>query len=376
MKSVSKTKNRVKVGNDEPRWSEARGEDQLIELLNWYSYNKDKVDAQKYFVEYLRQIGENEETITRISECNNLQLKSSVGWLSRIAFVNGDLIPEKYKERLEFEKNTVLKIVAKNTDAKPEEQKTKQATEVNRPSIQQHLENQLLSLFAELAVQVDNFFLNEFKSKFDIYEWLKSQEVKHQHAKSIADYYENVIVAEFREAQSGDCAQLAEAYAFINKQQMKTTIQFFEHWISETRRWADVAKQISLNNRAPRAKKPKPAIKQVAKLNFLKEHENLKSINPTQIIGATQLWVYNTKTRTLGVYVCTNAHGFSVKGSTILNFEASESIAKRLRKPEDVLPKVLEAGKVALRKILPNVRAKEKKLTGRINKDTILLKAV
>jgi hypothetical protein len=86
--------------------------------------------------------------------------------------------------------------------------------------------------------------------------------------------------------------------------------------------------------------------------------------------------VYNTKYRTLGVYVCNNSHGFAVKGCTILNYDASESLCKKLRKPEDVLPKVLEAGKVALRKILPTVRSKEKKLTGRINGDTILLKVV
>jgi hypothetical protein len=102
----------------------------------------------------------------------------------------------------------------------------------------------------------------------------------------------------------------------------------------------------------------------------------LKSVPATQIVGATQLWVYNVKYKSLGVYVCTNPHGFSVKGCTILNYDVNESISKTLRKPEDVIPSVLELGKVALRKVLPSLRTREKKLTGRINKDTILLRVL
>lgn len=370
--STTKSKSKFKVSDDEPRWNSDRDETQLCEMLNWYSYNKNSEDAQKYFFEYLRHIGEQEDTITRISECKNIPLKSSVGWLSRIRLVNQDSLPEKYKERLESEKKLVLQIVVKNPQIETQEKNPQKTT----PNIQQHLENQLFSLLSELASQLDLFLMSEYETKFNIYDWLKSEQVKHQHAKNIADYYENSVLSELREASAGTCPQLKEAYSFMSKQQMKKTIQFVESWILECRKWADVAKQISLNNRAPRTKKPKPVGKQVAKLKFLKEHENLKSIMASQIVGSSQLWVYNVKTRMLGVYVCNNSHGFSVKGSTVLNFDANESICKKIRKPEEVIPKVLESGKVALRKILPNIRAKEKKLTGRINKDTILLKAV
>ena len=48
----------------------------------------------------------------------------------------------------------------------------------------------------------------------------------------------------------------------------------------------------------------------------------------------------------------------------------------KLRKPEKILDKVLNDGKVSLRKLMPSIRTKEKKLTGRINKDTILLRVL
>src|SRR5690606_4676088 len=109
-------------------------------------------------------------------------------------------------------------------------------------------------------------------------------------------------------------------------------------------------------NRKPRRIKKKSPAKQIARIKYLKEHENLKSVNPLDIIGASQLWVYNVKYRNLGVYHCPNAHGFEMKGTTLLNFDEKTSVSKKLRKPEEIIPTVLEGGKVQLRKVLDNIR--------------------
>jgi hypothetical protein len=129
-------------------------------------------------------------------------------------------------------------------------------------------------------------------------------------------------------------------------------------------------------NRKPRAKKKIPPIVQVKNLNYQKEFAEygLKSVSPAGIIGATQVWVFNTKTRMLGVYHTESTNGFEVKGSTIQRFDPSTSIQKKVRKPELVLPNVLTAGKVQLRKILPDLTTTESALTGRINNDTIILR--
>jgi hypothetical protein len=360
----------MKITDDEPRWNPEKDECQLSEMLNWYNYNKSADDAKKYFLEFLKQSGEHPDRLTKIQECSSVSISNSIGWLCRIKLVNGDTTLTKYDTKIQQERAKVLQVV----DTQREEKQSDSSD--RRSGIQEHLENQLRTLLGELAGKEDEFLLSGMKTSFDVYDWLKTGAVKHQHAKSIAEYYESKVLSELQEAESGTCEQLTEAYSHLKKPQMKKYISFIENIVSEAKRWCDVAKQISLNNRAPRAKKPKSPLKQTAKLKYQKEHGSLKSIPVTQIVGATQLWVYNTKYRTLGVYVCNNSHGFAVKGCTILNYDASESLCKKLRKPEDVLPKVLEAGKVALRKILPTVRSKEKKLTGRINGDTILLKVV
>jgi hypothetical protein len=72
--------------------------------------------------------------------------------------------------------------------------------------------------------------------------------------------------------------------------------------------------------------------------------------------------------------VATDQAGLGVKGSGIENYKYSESISKTLRKPKDVLDRVLNGGKIVLRKVMGEINSKPSELNGRINKDTILLR--
>ena len=101
------------------------------------------------------------------------------------------------------------------------------------------------------------------------------------------------------------------------------------------------------------------------------------SVNPLDILGAQELWVYNTKNRKLGKYVAdTHVGTLGVKGTSIVGYSESVSVQKTLRKPEQQLKDFLGSNKVQLRKFLENIKATETKLNGRINADTILLKVL
>ena len=139
--------------------------------------------------------------------------------------------------------------------------------------------------------------------------------------------------------------------------------------------------------RKPRKPKVYSADKLVAKLKFKKVDEKYKlaSIDPAQIIGASELWVFNVKTRKLGKYVASNIDpkgmqrdgtGLSVKGTTILGFDEKQSIQKTLRKPEEQLKEFKDSGKVKLRKFLEDIKTTDTKLNGRSNTDTVLLKVI
>jgi len=129
-------------------------------------------------------------------------------------------------------------------------------------------------------------------------------------------------------------------------------------------------------NKKPRAKKPTDKSKVVAKMKYLKQDDKLKlvSVNPEDIIGAGELWIFNTKTRKLGKYVAAEYQELGVKGTSIVGFDLNKSVQKTLRKPEEQLKEFKSAGKVQLRKFLDDIKAVDIKLNGRLNEDTILLK--
>ena len=68
----------------------------------------------------------------------------------------------------------------------------------------------------------------------------------------------------------------------------------------------------------------------------------IASIHPTEVVNANELWVYNTKTRKVGVYHARNKDprnmgrdGITVKGTTIQDFCEESSMQKTLRKPKE-----------------------------------------
>jgi predicted transcriptional regulator len=100
----------------------------------------------------------------------------------------------------------------------------------------------------------------------------------------------------------------------------------------------------------------------------------LVSINPEDVIGAQELWTYNSKSRKIGKYVATEFNTLSIKGTTIINFDEVKSVQKTIRKPEEKLREFKAAGKIALRKFLDDINATDTKMNGRINEEIILLK--
>jgi hypothetical protein len=150
--------------------------------------------------------------------------------------------------------------------------------------------------------------------------------------------------------------------------------EFFNTLIEEGNKYANFKKA----NRKIRVKKAKPAGEQVSKMKYLKEFAelSLKSVSAPSIIGANQLWVYNVKNKKLGVYNASGTSGFSVKGTSLQGYDPETSVQRTLRKPDVIIPKMMAAGKVALRKILPDLTTTETALNGRFNEDILLLRVI
>jgi hypothetical protein len=243
------------------------------------------------------------------------------------------------------------------------------------PTIQERVRDAAHAMTEEIEEAIDAFQADpeNFDPKaFKMLNLLKGKGVKAAHARIIKNLYSRDL-EELLELASGKAdEQLKEGYSHRSKKQIKSLIAFYQ----EIHAACDMLAQEAKVNRAPRAKKSVPAEKIVAKLKFMKSNEPLKlvSISPVDIIGAGELWVYNTKNRKLGKYVAKEFNTLSVKGTTITNFDEAKSICKTLRKPEEKLKEFKAAGKIALRKFLEDINATDTKMNGRLNEEIILLK--
>lgn len=246
---------------------------------------------------------------------------------------------------------------------------------VIQPSIQERVKEAAYRMTEEIEDAIEGFQTDpeNFDPKaFKMLNLLKGKEVKAAHARLIKDFYSRDL-AELEELASGKGdEQLREGYSHRSKKQIKNLIAFYQEIMSA----CDMLAQEAKVNRKPRKTKAVPKEKLVAKLKFMKSNEPLKlvSVNPTDIIGSGELWVFNCKTRKLGRYVAAEFQTLGVKGTSITGFDEFKSVQKTLRKPEEKLKEFKAAGKVQLRKFLDDINATDTKMNGRLNEETILLK--
>ena len=179
---------------------------------------------------------------------------------------------------------------------------------------------------------------------------------------------------EFIDVYESDRPDVKEGYSNFNKRRLSSILKLLNQWKEDLSKY----EQFKKANRKPRAKKTKSPIEQISKLKYLKESPELgiKSVVPTEVIGASQIWIYNVKNKRLSVYRTESSQGIQVKGTSLQNYDPDMCEQKALRKPKEVLVKVIDSGKVQLRKILSELNAKDIPVTGRINEECLLIRAV
>ena len=343
--------------NKEPKFTGELSQSQLTQALNWYAQNRDNKDATKYASDFLKK----KHKITGSEGLKSVP--STFGFLCRIVSMGGVLEGSNSK----YFNDTISKLKQSNSVVKPT------TTTASVLSIQDHIKRKASECIGELEGQIDELITTEFKANVSPYATMTGMDIKGAHTKFVIEYFKTRR-QEYDEVLTTTDADVKEAYSNFTKPQLKKLVAYCDQVIVDGMKLAGEA----VKTRKPRKRKTKSAEQLTAKLNYAKDFTELKlvSIDPKTIIGASSLWVYNTKTRKLGVYQALDAAGLNIKGSTIQNFAESKSISKTLRKPAVTLPEVLKGGKDALRSVLTDIRAAEKVLTGRINNDTILLRVI
>ena len=350
----------VVMTGHEPKFDRELSKLEMVSTLSWYTQNKDTKDAMKYATDYFKKNHKlNVEDVIK-------NYTTTFGFVCRI-LNNGGILGER--DKIWFD-DIVVKI--KEDLAKPKVEVMVDDKPV-QPNIQDRIREKASECIGELEGLLDEYILSKFTSNPKPYGIMHTLNIKGVHTNRILEHWKR-IRSEYDNVLTTEDELIKEGYSNFSKPEIKKIIGFCDSVITDALKVVNE----SIKSRKPRQRKQKSPEQLVSKLKYLDKFEELKleSVSPKDIIGALQLWVYNTKSRKLGCYNAEDAGGLSVKGSTILNFNESKSTHKKLRKPEVTLPQVLTGGKVYLRNALDEIKAVASPLNGRLNTDTILLRTI
>lgn len=338
----------------EPSFTEKMTSSQVMDSLNWYHENKENKDAQKYLSDFAKKF--------KIKgKLNTGKSYLTLAWLCRLKLNGNDTGYDDEYFRTELSKLFVEeKTIVVDTKETP------------TITIQDRIREKASECIGELEGLFDDFILSGCTANTSPYGLMHSFEIKSVHTRFIVEVFKKRR-AQYDEALYTEDKEFREAYD-MTKPQLKKVIAWCDQVILDCQKISGEA----VKSRKPRKRKVKTAAEQTTKMKYCVEFPELKlkSIDPKLIVGALQLWVYNTKTRKLGCYHAEDAGGFTIKGTTIQNFSESKSTQKKLRKPEVTLKEVLDGGKIILKRLIDGIRAVESPLTGRINNDTVLVRVV
>jgi hypothetical protein len=347
-------------------WDNEKFDNKLRKSFYYYNYYYSQKDCKKYVVEWLQKNSKlSAEEIRTFNRAGDRMLPMTV---CSLIMAHRQGMPFRGRH-IEFILTSVQDVIDK---AEPEEIVAVATPEqvAHRPTIQDRLNEKTSELIGELEGMFDGVVANTAE-KFKPYDWLTNNNVVQSQLGKYASVF-GKHRAELVEAQSKKDDQLKEAYSFLKPADYKRIFA----WIDELLAGIEQYRGVKKATKKARVKKAPSKEKLVAKLKYAKDDKALKivSVNPADIIGSAELWIYNAKTRKLGKYVAASYKQLSIKGTSIEGFDTDKSVAKTLRKPEEQLKEFAKAGKIALRTFLKDIKAVEIKLNGRINEDTLLLK--
>lgn len=344
----------------------------LRKSFYYYNYHFGQKDLRKLLNEWVAN--SEKYTVAQVKTFEKISDSSIPMTLCSLIAAHNQGMP--FRDRiLKFIDSTITSLFEKNQSAANSitsvNKDSKSAkVEIKVPTIQDRIAEKTAEILGEFEGAYDEVVLKK-SNNFKPYDFFKGHNV----AQSQIGKFENLIKqrqTEIELAQKAGDPQLKESYKHYKASDFKRHMAFFKACLEDIEQYRQVKKA----SKKARIKKPTSKDKLVSKLQYLKEDKNLKlvSINPIDIIGAKELWVYNCKTRKLGRYVAEDSAELGVKGTTIINFDVIKSVTKTIRKPDEKLREFFRATKLQLKKFIQDIKATETKLTGRISTDVVLLR--
>ena len=350
----------------------------MIDGLNWYHYVCDQKDRRRFLEDWItvhraKTAKKDLITLNRVSDRNINHTQSYLARMDILGFPISDVEREK-----------IWQSVVQGFEKSKPEQTAKASTEnlavVRTESIQDHMDRQVAEILGDIEDVLISIFTGEQQlgSSAQI---LNRAKLGVPHYKKLSARLEP-LVAEFEElkvkrgkksALSDHDQQLLEGYNWVSARNLKAGFNFLEDCLNTCRR-------LAVERQAARVRKKKPVDKSklVRKFKYLAESKELKitSIKPVDCLNTSEVWVYNVRTRKLGVYRSEFPGSITIKGSQIIGINEATCVQKTLRKPLEQLAGFAKVHKNQTKKYFDGIRGTEVKLKPRSNEYLVILRAV
>jgi len=380
MKKLSTTiKRLVPHGEDakfigsEPEWLTQPADDvrvgTLAKAFNWYNYSYGRKDAKDLIIQYF-EVNKKAKELKLMRGIPDSRVKTTTGWICRMSVMGLQL--------KDYEQSILDEHLAELLAGKQEEQKvaaTSEETAQQKLTIQDHLREKASECAAELEGMYDDFIEADAKmsANFKPIALIRGMNIAIQMIPHITAVWK-LRLTELEEVVEGKDPQLVEGYSHLTKTQLKSCVKFCETVLADCQSYISIKKV----ERKPRAKKTVSPEKVALKFKYLKEFAELglKSLPATSLVGASEAFLFDSVKRKL-IYVVADTHAgtFTIKGSSLIAFDALATVQKTLRKPAEQIKAIMSVGKPAARKAFKEIKSTEIKYTGRSNGNLVILKA-
>lgn len=356
------------IGYETTDWTNPRNMDaKVMETLRHYNYFYDISDGVKWAKEWIKQ-NRPKNDLKYFSMAEDWRVSMTLGGLCKM-MLNGASFDEK---RMTWINNKIQEVIDYAKNVEKQKKKAKEEVKVERKSAADIVKEKTHDFIAELEDRLDHW--TEQDEEFSVYEELKKVDAAYNTAKAVYDYYKP-LVEELEELTTKKTDDLVEAYtkSLGGIRMQKRYLAFVKKFIADAEMFMNSKKAV----RKPRAKKTVTASQQIAKVVYQKESSEFKitSIEPSNIVGASMVVLFNTKTRDVTILNSSSGNGFTVKGTTIQDIDIENSQRKKVRKPEPFLAEATKSTKARLKRVFEELKTKPAEANGRLNSDTIILKA-
>lgn len=331
-------------------------------LLYWYNLTKNPSDAKDYLLSYLKD--QNDNRYSDVSKTTEKLIRPTAGWLARMVSL-GLILSNQQRDTFE-------RLIDDSIKRKPVVDDSETPSTPAPTTVVKKSGLDILSIIGDIERAVDAWRT----APFSLTTYLTERKLSPAVCEPVIAFY-GPLVSELQTALEGKQKDLREAYAYLTKADLRKYLGFIVSIVDDAKKYGSEYVESKVVNRKPRKKKEIPLDKKVELLQYLPEflQARVRSIDPKKIIGAKELWTFDSVSKRLIVLRAKTDAGLDLHRSTIINFDEKDSAAKRIgRQTSRILETILISPRQRAREVFDTLNGDRLEITGRINKNTVLLK--